>query len=226
MFIRKFLLRAYGRRLGPSVLAALTLVIIAAIATLYLLRSSSAPTTAGSVLPAPTAIPTPIPIKITPLPASDIPEQPWFDDFFGEQVASADQALTRVGFKVLFPRVMAEGYRLVWVGVSPSAAPADAEMVNLVYSDGEHNIRISQAVFDEDKVPVLTDALLAEWHQERVIINGHDGMGHGPLIGKTNIHGTRRSPSAIKWWSGGVEHYIQSFELSLADLKTIAESMQ
>ncbi|MCC7353537.1 MAG: hypothetical protein IT330_07235 [Anaerolineae bacterium] len=225
MCIHKFL-KAYGRRLELVVLAALALGIVAGIATLYLIRSSAASPTAGSVLPAPTAIPTPIPIKMTPLPASDIPNQPWFDDFFGEQVASADQALTRVGFKVLFPRVMAEGYQLVWVGVSSSAAPADAQMVNLVYSDGEHNIRISQAVVDVDRLPPRTDAQLAEWHQERVIINGHDGMGHGPLVGTTNIYGTTRSPSALKWWSDGVEHYVQSFELSLADLIVIAESMQ
>ena len=223
MRIHKFL-NAYGRRLGLLMLSALALAVIAGVATVHLLQSSAA--TARSVVPASAAIPTPISIKVSPLPTSEVPNMPWFDDFFGEQVPSLDGALSRVEFKVLLPRVMAEGYPLIWIGVSSPDAPTDAQMVNLVYSDGKNRVRISQAVFDKDQVPVLTDALLAEWNQERVTINGHDGMGHGPQIGTTKIYGTTRSPSAIKWWSDGVVHYVQSFELSLSDLKAIAESMQ
>jgi len=149
--------------------------------------------------------------------------------FFGNQAASVEEAQERVKFEIAVPRVLPEGYELIWVGTSlRSFGDPEGRSIfsRLVYSDGQGYIIIHQVPHREAPTN-LTDEYLSSHRQQRVSIHGHPGMGHDRGMTAVPIYVV---PAQLQWWPPDQMRIIllddENMYLTLADLIATAESME
>lgn len=202
----------YGR-MGLVLMAAVALGLVAVMAV-----DSQRPLSPSSAPPAQVASPLAMQPSTSEegVVAKTIIEPP---HLFGEEVASLTEAQGRVRFKVLAPSAVPAGYRLTRIGVSPRTA-----VVNLEYLNGERKFTISQRA--DGTALGSADEVVRQWPGfEKVDVNGCAGVGHEK--GGQTVRGVTSSvPASVMWWCDGVIRTILSYDLSLAEVQAIAESMQ
>jgi hypothetical protein len=146
-------------------------------------------------------------------------------DIGGDQIASLEEAQSRVNFKILVPRNAAQGFTLARIGVRPvSTALGNFGILSLKYSGGGREFQIWQRSDGTDMGSV--DELLPKWPGfQKVDINGCAGVGH-EKSSQTVRGETLPVPASVEWWCDGVVRTVLSYDLSLAEVQAIAESMK
>ncbi|MCC7355216.1 MAG: hypothetical protein IT330_15835 [Anaerolineae bacterium] len=147
------------------------------------------------------------------------------DDIYdGYQAASIEEAVSRLHFPVVVPKVLPAGYRLDAIY---TPYPEDTvEALKLIYTNGKYRLVVGQQPRKEP-APNLSDEYMAELRQERVTVGSHLGMAHGPRTSQTKE--ARPVYAAVTWYPPGLMRLVGSVDdptLTLEDILAVARSME
>lgn len=217
------LLKVRSRRLVLTVVALLILGLFAAAAVDFKQPLSGLSTQREQGIAGALASQTQAPTSSESILSKTVEHEPLF---WGEPVASLQEARALVPFAVLVPQSLPEGFSLVWIGAQRYSLPSgQATNLNLGYSVGEHKFIVEQRQ-DGSIMPPVTDNLLAQLNRhQKATIKGCLGIGHERETVTVRGQG-QQTPTSVMWWCDGVIRTVLSYDLSLAEVQAIAESMQ
>ncbi|MCC7355217.1 MAG: hypothetical protein IT330_15840 [Anaerolineae bacterium] len=144
--------------------------------------------------------------------------------YSGLPAASIEEAVSRLHFPVVMPKVLPEGYKLD--AVLTNYPESGVEYLKLIYINGKYHLGIAQQP-REEPAPNLSDAYVAELRQEKVTVGNHVGLGHGPGISRTKE--AFPEYASVTWTPPGLQRIVASLDdpnLTLEDILAVAESME